>query len=149
MLFRTRASCLLLVPKYLLRPTPHHSHSVCLCRPCEGVWSSVWALSAGGKVLARLHTPVRMRAAVGSLCEWLRHNRQERLNRAVGAVHASPGTRMACPTPRMLARRTQHHPLSAANEQINHGKQNTGPQSIVLPGFRASEHRPTPSMVVP
>ena len=34
----------------------------------------------------------------------------------------------------MLVGGTQHHPLSAADEQINHGKQNTGPQSIVLPG---------------
>ena len=62
------------------------------------------------------------------MCEWLAHNRGQRLNRAVGAVHASPGTRTACPTPRMLVGGTQHHPLSAADEQINHGKQNTGPQ---------------------
>ena len=45
----------------------------------------------------------------------------------------TPGTRMACPTPRMLVRHTQHHPLSVPDEQINHGKRNSGPaQSILL-----------------
>ena len=72
--------------------------------------------------------------------EWLRHNRDQRLNRARPRQYASPGTRMACPTPRMLARRTQHHPLSATNAQTNHGKRNSGPQRIVLP---AAELRDT------
>ena len=61
----------------------------------------------------------------------------------------TPGSRMACPTPRMLVGHTQHHPLSVPDEQINHGKRNSGPQGDLRTRPRASEHRPTPSMVVP
>ena len=49
----------------------------------------------------------------------------------------------------LLVGGTQWVVLSAADEQTNHGKRNSGPQSILLPRRRASEHRPTPSMVVP
>ena len=67
------------------------------------------------------------------MCECLAQNRQERLNRARPRHPGAPCPSMAFPTPRMLARRTQHHPLSAPIAKTSHGTRNCGTGSIVLP----------------